>query len=618
MSFPPDRRPLLVRIRHATVRLFRRLAEWGAMIVAPFERVLTTVTRRLLAATEKFEGIDSLLIGFFFAVTWPARKLWRLLSAGAALLPESARAPFTAPFRLFRYLGRRIIVSFMRVAEALNLDGIVLRLIRWTRPVWYPLAAVLGFMSAWLATRSYKQLLWGLPVFVLLLPLAAIGGWTVLRGNESIAAQYRLAVKEAREKKDYERVQLYERKLAQLGVATELTDYQTALALAQDGEIEKAYDRMQRLAPLDKPGYLPAHYWIVQQLVTGTIQVPAAQRHQLIGTHLDHLQTEGVEGFEIDLMRAVQLLGQKKPQEAAELLKPHASRVPLAASMRMEINLSRGRLEEARGDARLVQLHMKDRKRRGEEFSTQDYAAWAVAERTLGDFATAHSLAEQWFAAEPGNNTARAVLLELSLRLFAASFDVPEPDVERQLKLFLQAAELADDPGLLQGQFASLYRLRSRHPAAGRAVEAIVNSPETPASILEAAGTAAATMGQPKEAKAFLKRAVEKDPRNSVAWNNYAWLVTQEPQGDLEDALQAVNNALEVSPDEFRFRETRGQVLLRLGRWQEAVKDLEFAANGMPGSTDVHLSLAKAYDALGEQQLARVHREHAERPVRNR
>ncbi|HJQ81926.1 MAG TPA: tetratricopeptide repeat protein [Lacipirellulaceae bacterium] len=86
----------------------------------------------------------------------------------------------------------------------------------------------------------------------------------------------------------------------------------------------------------------------------------------------------------------------------------------------------------------------------------------------------------------------------------------------------------------------------------------------------------------------------------------------QEPDGDIDDALEAVNEALEIRPDEFRFRETRGQVLVRLGRWQEAVQDLEYAANGMPESRDIHRSLAKAYDALGEKQLAQVHHEHAE------
>jgi tetratricopeptide (TPR) repeat protein len=130
--------------------------------------------------------------------------------------------------------------------------------------------------------------------------------------------------------------------------------------------------------------------------------------------------------------------------------------------------------------------------------------------------------------------------------------------------------------------------------------------------MIEAVGTAAAMSGELEMAKDCLRRATTKDPSRSLAWNNYAWVVLQEPEGDLEDALVAVNKALAIRPEEFRFRETRGQLLVRLGRWQEAVQDLEYAANGMPESRDIHRSLAEAYDALGEKQLAQVHREHAE------
>jgi tetratricopeptide (TPR) repeat protein len=178
--------------------------------------------------------------------------------------------------------------------------------------------------------------------------------------------------------------------------------------------------------------------------------------------------------------------------------------------------------------------------------------------------------------------------------------------------LFGQAAELTDDPTRLQQHVATLYRLKEHFPVAKDVVNRVVDSPQTPAAILEAVGTVAAAVGEFDKAKIYLRQAAEKDPRHAVAWNNYAWVVLQEPHGDMEDALAAVTKALAIQPDEFRFRETRGQVLIRLGRWPEAIADLEYAANGMPESRDIHLSLAKAYDALGDKEMARVHREQAE------
>jgi uncharacterized protein HemY len=128
---------------------------------------------------------------------------------------------------------------------------------------------------------------------------------------------------------------------------------------------------------------------------------------------------------------------------------------------------------------------------------------------------------------------------------------------------------------------------------------------------LEAAGTVAAFLGEPKRAKVYLQQALKKDPRNAVALNNYAWLIIQEPDGNLNTALAAVNQAIQQAPEDSRYRETRGQIFVRLERWKEAVDDLEYAANAMPSSKEIHLSLAKAYDALGDRQLAQVHRQHA-------
>jgi Flp pilus assembly protein TadD len=83
-------------------------------------------------------------------------------------------------------------------------------------------------------------------------------------------------------------------------------------------------------------------------------------------------------------------------------------------------------------------------------------------------------------------------------------------------------------------------------------------------------------------------------------------------QQDPAAALQAVNRALAIKPENVEARETRGMILLQLGQWQQAVNDLELVLNGRPGSVDVHKGLAKAYQQLGNRRLAEVHRRQAE------
>jgi tetratricopeptide (TPR) repeat protein len=608
-----NRPSLIERLRQAPGRAAKWLSGVGAAIVSPFERAAAAMTHKLFAVSEGFEGVESLLVQIGLALLWPVRMLWRLLARiGAALVPRSARNALAAPFHAFSTLAQSFGHGLMRAAEALNLDGVVLRLIRWTRLFWYPFAALGGFVHAWLSTRSFRQLLWGLPVFVVLLPLAAIAGWTKWLGRDGVAAQYRLAIKEARDEKDFKRADLFERKLAQLGVETQFAEYQTAYALGQDGKYSEAYERMKRLAPADRPGYPPAHSWIVHHLLLGLLEDSDEARMRLAKAHLDHLHSLGTKNPNIDLWRALWLSKNQQPEEAAKVLEPLVSRIPPAAVMRMKIHALLNKPDDARSDARWVRSHMQDRSDNGDALSPQDFNDWQIAERLLGNVPKAHSLAERWLKAEPTSKEARAALAELSQRMFDRALAAPNPDAERMAALFVQAGELAEDHTRLQKQVAALYRLRSRFPVADEVVIRIVDSPKTPATILEAIGTAAATVGELDKAKDYLQRAIKMDPQNSIAWNNYAWILLQGPESDLEAALQAVTKALAIRPDEFRYRETRGQVLVRMARWQEAIADLEYAANGMPESRDIHLSLAKAYDALGDKQLAQVHREHAE------
>jgi tetratricopeptide (TPR) repeat protein len=589
------------------------LADVGAALVRPIEWLFAQLGRAAMAVTERFEGLESILVRIGYVLVWPLLMLWKLLTRVAdVLLPRSVRNLLLAPFRALGAVGLWMGHAAMRLAEALNLDGAILWLVKKTRWVWYPFAALAGFFQAWLGSRSYKQLLWGLPAVLIFGPVIATDTWSKLWGQGSIAADYRLAVKQALDDKDFQRVRLYEQKLAQLGVDSQMTDYQTAAALANDGKVAEAYERMQQLAPEDAPGYGPAHSWILQQVLENKLGLSNQETQRLMGVHLKHLQTLGAKGPEVELLRALWLAREKQFVEAAKVLQPLVNRLPPAAVMRMEIDLSLGQMEEARSDARAIRAHMTDGRRRGAKLSALDCRSWAIAEELLGKLDASRDLVRQWLKLEPDNHEARKSLSELCRREFQEILATPDPDPHELAKLFIEAAELTDDPHLLQRQVGFLYRQRNRIPVAQRVVELVAGSPRTQSAILEAAGTAAAEAGNFDQAKTYLLEAVTKDAKNAIAWNNYAFIATQGEKPDYEEALKAVNKALELIPEEFHFRETRGQILVNLGKWKEAIPDLEFAVNGMPTSPEIHLALAKAYEATGEEQLARLHRQQAQ------
>lgn len=612
---PPSRSrlPWYVRVMRFPGRVGNWLMELGAALVRPIEWLFALLGRGAMRVTEGFEGLESIGLRIGYVLSWPLRMLWKLVAKAAdVLVPKSVRNVLATPLHWMAEASHWFGGMAMRVAEALNLDGAVLWLLRKTRWLWYPLAALGGFLQAWIGSRNYKQLLWGLPVVLVFGPILATATWSKLWGKGSIAEDYRLAVKQALEEKDFMRANLYERKLAQLGVDNKMTEYQTAAAFANSGNLDEAYERMKVLAPEESPGYAPAHSWILQRLLRNEFDLPAKETNRLIGIHLDHMQTLGARGPEFEMLRGLWQARTGQLVEAVKTLEPLVNRLGPAAVMRMEINVNLGQLDEARSDARAVRAHMTSAKRRDTPLGAMDYRSWAIAEELLGNMDASRESVGEWLKLDPKNQEARRSLSELCRRKFAEVLATPNPDAQELADLFIQAAELTDDQHLLQRQVGFLYRQRERIPVAEQVVKLVASSPRTHSAILEAAGTAAAEAGNHEQARTYLKQAVAKDPKNAIAWNNYAYIVMQAKKPDYEDALKAVNKALEILPDEYHFRETRGQILVNMKKWKEAIPDLEYAVNGMPTSRGIHDSLAKAYEAIGEAQLARLHRQQAQ------
>lgn len=113
---------------------------------------------------------------------------------------------------------------------------------------------------------------------------------------------------------------------------------------------------------------------------------------------------------------------------------------------------------------------------------------------------------------------------------------------------------------------------------------------------------------QQADARFHLERAHEIDPRLAVVANNLAWTLCQPPNPDLDRALRLAILAVEQEPNNPAFRDTRGNVYLKLGREREAIADLEAALARTPESPPLHLALAQAYDKLGNASLAAEHR----------
>jgi predicted Zn-dependent protease len=76
-------------------------------------------------------------------------------------------------------------------------------------------------------------------------------------------------------------------------------------------------------------------------------------------------------------------------------------------------------------------------------------------------------------------------------------------------------------------------------------------------------------------------------------------------------ALAIIQPIVERWPNEPAFRDTRGHILARSGKYQEALVDLLVALPGRENRPEIHARLAECYSRLGMEESAAAHRARA-------
>jgi tetratricopeptide (TPR) repeat protein len=101
--------------------------------------------------------------------------------------------------------------------------------------------------------------------------------------------------------------------------------------------------------------------------------------------------------------------------------------------------------------------------------------------------------------------------------------------------------------------------------------------------------------GRHAEAIRQYREVLRQDPDNVLAMNNLAWLLALH-EGKPDEALRWATKAVEAAGPRDNLLDTRGVILVKLGRADEAVRDLEEAAAQTPS--------AARYYHLGQAQAA--------------
>ncbi len=441
-------------------------------------------------------------------------------------------------------------------------------------------------------------------------------GLTILANTRAklsvVQGTYKQKADEALAKKDFRTARLcYDRllTLAQTPTGKNMAGYGLVQSLeGMRAEPNRVKYLITQIAPLDRPGYPEAQLWAAMRLLAA----PNIDPKDLGDAEL-HLK-RAVDGAGIStgpraaLGQLYALTG--RLSEAVPLLRDSLKERPelriVLASVYRQQGLEQAAVEEAEFARsyyeRKVQADLSDKQSRYQ---------LALVNMFAKNHAEAHKVIREGLAREPDAAEFQALFAD-NCALWVEQLAKEKPDaLAEQLTLIEQGLRAAPGQGILLSRMQTILRRNDATSDEARALLVrLLADGNAPAAIHFILGADAFEHRRPDEARIHWEQAIKLSPTFTYVANNLAWIQSESEKPDLEAALGLVDLALKQQPQVPQFHGTRGHVLKKLGRHQEALEELEKALVGTnKESYEVHRDLAETYEALGLKDQAKVHRD---------
>jgi tetratricopeptide (TPR) repeat protein len=464
-------------------------------------------------------------------------------------------------------------------------------------------------LGDWWRGRNLRSLPRALPAVVL--GTAALGVALVAqaRREAETTALYLEEAKGRFKAQDYAGAMTCYDRLAHLGGARPEVLFGLALTAQALGEQERAMLLMSELAPPDRPGYGEAHLWWARRLLSDPRATPpmqdAAERHLL----------NALDGELDDPPAAHGLLGEfylnrgKLDQAEAHLLKAVREKPQLRLRL-AQLYAARGNKTRARSEAELALTFFRS----CVQHDLHDHQArlrWADTLLLLGDQGGAVEVLREGL-----NATGEAVYRPALARVYVAWSDSLGADAKvnpgDQLALLEKALEYDPTQVELTMRLWAFTKIRGEAADRARAVlRTQLASGKATGVVYLALGMDAWERGKTDEALVLLEQAYQLAPQMGLVVNNLAWVLAHSQPPDLPRALALMDSLLSRWPNEPRYRDTRGQIYARSGRWKEALTDLQAALPAYAADPEMHRRLADVYEHLGLAEMAAEHSKQA-------
>jgi len=475
-----------------------------------------------------------------------------------------------------------------------------------------------------------------LPAFAVLVIWSAILGRSLwIQG--SMIGRYRELGQAAIKNSEFELARTYYERVEQLaGKRDPGDDFSVTLAEFQSGDFAAGQSLLDQLAPADGLGYPKAHRLKAMQLVSmltaapsdggdpladGADRAPVDQSMwELVRRHLD--RSGGEDPVQLADLWTAYYLAAGKPSDAIAQQMEAARRKPdrWLATAQFCDNL-KDEIQRKLA-CRQAESHLGS-KIKDNPFDHSSRIKLARVFIYDNRFEEAASTLFQGLKLA-GNESSPAVLelRRAASEVLLLQMDSVSGDTEKDLlskhRLVTQAIELDANNPLAYQRLLAMFTAdasRENRQTLFQVLEQQVAKGESIAMAHFTLGFANWVDGNRDNAVWHTERALELEPRMSGVMNNFAWMLAHDESPDLQRALALINAALEKKPNELRFRDTKGVILMKLERWEEALTEFETILPRVEQRKrgSIHQHLAEIYTALGRSGLADRHRAEAAR-----
>lgn len=546
---------------------------------------------------------------FDWLLRWPGRVAHRLQRSSESLSAWSYHSRMGAavrvlllPFSLLGRLGQITATWLERLAgqetPALVPDAVAKQQQRWSQK-----------FKAWYVRKDVGTWLRASPAILALVGWLALGGVVWWQNRDRLEARYTKWADDAQKMGNYPRARVASERLLQLGGANQPAHIlRLAKSLAAMGFMDESLALAAKVAS-DQRGFNPARLFIAEAIIDN----PAANSNALRSAEKHLLQAHATEP---DSAEVQALLGRYYYRAGDwEEAKWYLKR---AFAQRPEVALTLSAIELRLGNE-LATIRWADAAARHfrtvVEKDPQDWRArlqWAEAVLYQGKATNALDI-----LAEGMQRGASKVLSRMAAGIYT--------DLLKR-SLYADPANLAEHLDLTikglgheaRNDFLMSHLVRLSYvdgpvgEKAHAALRDLARVRENRPLINFYQGMGAFMRGDFSRARVFFDAAYAQDQDNAVIANNYAWILAVSEPADPERSLKLINEIIQKYPQAPVFRETRGQVYARMGRWQDAATDLENALPFFKSNAVFRASLANVYAKLGKDGLSAEHQRAAE------